>query len=161
MLKVKIVILMNIFIIMFLTHNIVNADKSLNSEKEKGVCENDSLKEIIELINNGIMDSAFIKLKDFKILPENDSFWEVKNFQEPHRAGLEITIKKKESVLLILFDSDKKVVKICFNMMLSEGNYIYIFNGKDNFQNELMDGEYISYLKIGNKIKKEEIFLLR
>lgn len=66
---------------------------------------------------------------------------------------IKFSIKKAEMISLKIYDSNEKFVNEILNGNLGEGSYQIIWDGKDNFGNNVTKGIYYYQLDNSEKLK--------
>ncbi|MBL7074541.1 T9SS type A sorting domain-containing protein [candidate division KSB1 bacterium] len=120
-----------------------------------------------QISKNGILGEVIDSVSSIEVENENkfpEVFELYQNYPNPFNPSTVIRYQLSaiSNVELIIYNALSQEIKLLFSGQLPAGNYQSIWDGRDNFENQLSSGVYFYRLKINNnKIKTKKMLLIR
>lgn len=104
-------------------------------------------------------------IKRFTLVPSKGMYFKLfPNYPNPFNPLTHIKIqiyRPQVDCKIVISDISGKKVKTLFSGKLSQGNHIFTWNGKDEFNNQVATGIYFYYINIDGNLKSGKMFLIR
>ena len=95
------------------------------------------------------------------ILPNSQELSQ--NYPNPFNpeTNIQFTINKSANVEIIIYNALGQKVKKLVNKRYLKGTHAVVWNGRNDFGNQVSSGSYFYQIQMGNKIQTKRMILLR